>query len=88
MGKSFLSTQTLMKFVRIGALASPAIAVAVRGDIGMQAKINQIIRTYTGFDMKTSKFRWGELAKGWLPYLGSVLITYGIPKIAGMLRRL
>lgn len=88
MGRSFLSTQTLMRFVRLGALAAPAIGVAMNASLSQRQKIEHAIRKYTGFNMHDGKFDFRNLAEGWLPYLGSVLVTYGIPKIAGILRRI
>ena len=88
MGKSFLNTQTLMKFVRLGALAAPAIGIAMQAGLSTQRKIKQGIRAYTGFDLTSGKFDFGRAVQGWLPYLGAVLFTYGIPKIASIIRRL
>ena len=85
--KSGFNTQSIFKIVRIAALALPAVAVATQpwstGD-----KINIGVRQYFGFDMKTGKFSLGELAKGWGPFVAAGAVTYGIPKLMGMIRGL
>ena len=80
-------TATAMKFIRIGALMTPAIAAATEpGDIGHKFRLG--MRLYTGYSIKEKKFRFSDLAAGWTPYLMSVLVTRGIQKISGILRRL
>jgi len=84
-GKSF--TRTAYKLVRVGALAAPAVATAMAQASG-HAKVRQGLRWYTGYDIDTGKFDFGDLAKGWMPFIGASLVTYGIPKITGLLRKL
>ena len=86
--RGFLNTQTLMKFVRLGALAAPAVRYATDAGISTKGKIFNVIRAYTGFDPHNNQFDFRNLAEGWLPYLASVLITHGIPKVAGIIRRM
>ncbi|GAG60121.1 unnamed protein product, partial [marine sediment metagenome] len=47
-----------------------------------------IMKAYTGFNMQTGVFNGADLMKGWLPFLAATAMTYGIPKIAGMIRGL
>jgi hypothetical protein len=90
-GKSLQTT--VFKWLRIGALAAPAIVVATQ-PMKIDQKANEIFRLYSGVNIKHSmesnSLQWdgGRLAMGWLPYLTTVLATYGIPKIAGIIRRL
>jgi len=90
-GKSL--QQQVFKWLRIGALAAPGVVVAV-GPGTPKGKVNAAMELYTGVNiiesMEVGKccFHWEKLAAGWLPYLATVLTTYGIPKIAGIIRRL
>jgi len=84
-GKSI--TRSLMKWVRVGALAAPAAAIAMSGD-STQGKIEQVIEAYTGYNIPSRQMNFGSLLRGWGPFLGATLVTYGIPKLAGILRKL
>lgn len=53
----------------------------------METKINELKKDYFGVDANGT-FNAGYLAKGWLPFLAATGITYGIPKLAGILRGL
>ena len=81
------NTQSLMKYVRLAALAGPGIAVAMQNDTA-QNKIRNGLLNYTGFDMYSGSFDAAALMRGWGPYAASVAVTYGIPKLAGILRGL
>lgn len=81
------NTQKIMKYVRLVALGAPVIAQAVRADT-MENKVMHVLEAYTGVNVKTGGFRADKLLAGWTPYLASVLATYGIPKIAGIIRGL
>jgi len=84
-GKSI--TQQAFKWIRVGALVAPAVAVAV-GPGSQHGKARTIIHKYTGFNIDDQSFNIERLLQGWGPYLGAVVATYGIPKLAGILRRL
>jgi len=88
MGRGFLSTQSLMKYVRIGALGAPAISTLMDANLSTQRKFKEVIRKYTGWESDNARWNYQNLLEGWLPYLGAVLVTYGIPKVASMIRRL
>ena len=83
MGKN--TTARLFKLVRLGALAAPAISYAMGGGSG-EDKVKSIMHAYTGY--RDGKFDFHKLAIGWGPYLGAIVVTYGIPKLAGLIRRL
>lgn len=84
-GKS--PTRTLFKLVRLGALAAPAIhTLAVGGST--EQKIENLVWQYTGYSLQRGTWEGHALLHGWGPYLGAVLTTYGIPKIAGIIRKL
>ena len=84
-GKSLATT--VMKWVRVGALAGPGIYVATQ-PWTLEQKARVALKWYSGFNIENGTFNLGDLAKGWGPYLGAVLATYGIPKLAGIIRRL
>lgn len=84
-GKSI--AQQAMKWIRIGALVAPAVNDIVTQD-SMENKLRMLSQHYTGYDPVTGTFNFADLAAGWGPYLGAVLTTYGIPKIASIIRRL
>lgn len=78
---------TTMKFVRIGALLGPG-AFAMMQNVSNTRKITLALRYYTGFDIESGIYRFEDLATGWLPYLSSVMVTRGIQKVSGILRRI
>ncbi len=81
------STQKLFKIVRLAGLLLPAAGVAM-GPGTTDNKAAVIGRMYTGYDYKQKKFNWQWLAQGWTGYLAAVGVTYGIPKLAGLIRGL
>jgi len=91
-GKRSLQT-TVFKWLRIGALVAPAAVVATQ-PMKADQKLNEIFRLYTGVNIKHSmesnniQFDWKRLAMGWAPFVAAIVTTYGIPKIAGMIRRI
>ena len=81
------NTQKIFKLIRIGALLVPAASIASQPVSGTE-KIEQGVRAYFGWSIRHGNFSWGRLAAGWMPYLASIGVTYGIPKIAGLIRGL
>lgn len=84
-GKSL--TQQAFKWIRIGALIAPEAAEIMQYGL-TRGSIRTIISNKTGFNIDTKTFDASQLIKGWGPYLASMLITYGIPKLSGIIRRL
>ena len=85
--RGFLSAQTIMKFARIGALVAPAAAVALSAQTPSN-KVAEGIRWYTGFNIHNGTWSWQNLLRGWTPYVATSLITHGISKLSGIIRRL
>jgi len=85
-GKSI--TRTAFKWIRIGALAAPAVRRVIQGAGDPMGTANNIISDYTGYNMTEGVWRWEYLVNGWAPYVASVLTTVGIPKLVSILRRL
>lgn len=84
-GKSI--TRTAFKLIRIGALGAPALGRAMQKS-STQDKINDGVEDYTGYSLRHKDFKLERLARGWSPYLGACLATYGIPKLIGIIRKL
>jgi len=85
-GKSL--TTTAFKLVRLGALAAPAVNELVFGADTPAGRVKHVIKAYTGYDMYSGTFAFENLARGWLPYIGACLVTYGVPKLTSIIRRL
>ena len=87
-GKSM--TRTAFKLIRLGALAAPAIDAFTRPAAlhGPGGKIDHFMWYYTGWSQTRNRFEMEGLARGWLPYIGACLATYGIPKLVSIIRRL
>ncbi len=83
--KNGFNTQKIFKYVRIGALALPAVAIALQ-PTSTAKKIEDATRAYFGYNTFTKKMELGGLIQGWGPFVGAMLTTYGIPKLAGILR--
>lgn len=84
---SGFNSQKLMKIVRMAALGAPAIAAVSQYGFTKDAAITAI-KGYTGINPNNGQFDAPALIAGWTPYLASILITNGIPKISGILRGL
>jgi len=84
-GKSI--SQQAMKWIRVAALVAPGAHAAMSEGTNEQ-KITRAIRYYTGYELTTGEWKPGELSKGWGPYLAAIVMTYGIPKLAGIIRRM
>lgn len=84
-GKSL--TQQAFKWIRIGALVGGGAMEAMKYS-EPQDKIIAGVLSYAGVNYSFPRFEWDLLARTWAPYLAATLATHGIPKIAGILRRL
>jgi len=82
--KSGISTQKIFKFIRIGALILPA-ATTIMGPGTIAQKAVVLKRDYFGVGAD-GIFNLPNLSRGWMPFLAASAITYGIPKIMGMIR--
>lgn len=85
--RGFLNTQSIFKWLRIGALLAPAAARAL-GPGSADVKVKRILLDYTGYNMDTRRWRWDVMISAWTPFLVTSLMTYGIPKLTGIIRRL
>jgi len=84
--KNGFNTQKIFKYVRMGALALPA-ATTLMSDMSVPNKINTLKADYFGID-SLGNFSLQRLAKGWLPFAVATGVTYGVPKLASIIRRL
>ena len=85
--KNGFNTQKIFKYVRLGALALPAATQIMRADT-VENKLYHIGRQYFAFNSQTGKFDASQLMNGYGPFLAATAITWGIPKLAGMIRGL
>lgn len=85
--KGGFNTTKMFKYVRMAALAAPAVDFAMRAE-PIDTKVGRILRAYTGYDKWSGTFKPEALLQGYLPFLGATVATYGIPKLAGILRGL
>lgn len=88
MGKNSFSTQKIFALVRKGALAAPAIGVALDPSLTPQEKARVGFQKYTGVDMRTGKFHFNSLREGYEPYFWTSLATHGIPKVISFVKGL
>jgi len=86
MGKNI--TGQVYKWIRIGALAAPAVSRLLDPATQPKEKLERIMQDYTGYNPYDRTFSFEHLAQGWMPYIGAVLTTYGIPKLISIIRRL
>lgn len=77
----------LFKLVRLGALGLPA-AVTVMSTQSNEQKMKQLSLDYFGVNPDDGSFKLSRLSKGWMPFVAANLVTYGIPKLNGLLRGL
>lgn len=84
-GKSM--TRTAFKLIRLGALVAPGISVYASSTEAPMRRIARALLMYSGHD-PDGRFDGAILAHAWGPFLITTLATYGIPKIAGIIRRL
>ena len=86
-GKSI--TRTAFKMIRLGALAAGGVGVGMRYHKTEDKVIGGLLG-YAGCDWKgrVPKFSWDILARAWTPYVVACAITYGLPKLTSILRRL
>lgn len=84
-GKNGFNTQKIFKYMRIGALTLPA-AQTILSNQQPATKINQLKKDYFGVDAN-GQFNLAYLAKGWMPFIASSLVTIGIPKLMSLIRR-
>jgi len=84
-GKSL--QRTIFKWMRIGAIVAPGAAIAMK-KVSPEAKIEQAVEAYFGYNIPQQKMVWSSLLRGWGPFLAATLVTYGLPKLAGILRRI
>lgn len=78
---------TIFKWIRVAALVAPGVKAAIEGNT-MEEKVAYVMAKYTGYESWNHKFNWAQLVEGYGPFLAAVLATYGIPKIAGIIRRI
>jgi hypothetical protein len=87
--RSFLGSSTIFKFIRLGALIAPAIYryQSAAASKGPGYGIRRVFESFAGIDWN-GKFSPGILASMWLPFIMTNLVTHGIGKLNGIIRRI
>jgi hypothetical protein len=78
---------TIFKWLRVGALVGPGVVAATKGRT-WEERASYVLAKYTGYQAWDEKFNAAQLVEGYAPFLVTTLVTYGIPKLAGIIRRL
>jgi hypothetical protein len=78
---------TIFKWLRVGALVGPGVVAATKGGT-WEEKASYVLAKYTSYESWNNRFNAAQLVEGYAPFLAATLATYGIPKIAGIIRRL
>lgn len=86
--RSGFSTKTLFKWLRLGALAAPGAYWAMQPGLDATSKISYALRSYTGYNLLSNTFTASRLKEGWLPFILTSLLSVGIGKLNGIIRRL
>jgi len=86
-GKRWFGVSGLFKFIKIGAFLAPAGHAYLSRD-NNRDRLSYGLEKYTGYNMNGGYFRWESLMEGWLPYVATTLITTGVQKLNGIIRRL
>lgn len=81
------SYRTFIPILKTVAFGAPAYYTWTRTGGGPEQKVNAVIEIYTGFNMSTGSFDFSKLSTGWMPLLTTSLVTAGISKLMGMIRR-
>jgi hypothetical protein len=84
--RSFLGSSTIFKFIRLGALIAPAIYRYNLAGGGAHG-VRRAFESFAGID-HNGKFNTGILAASWLPFIMTNLVTHGIGKLNGIIRRI
>jgi len=79
---------TFMKLIRVGSLVAPAVSRALRTDVSPKLRLTWAMMDYTGFNMDDGSFKADRLVRGWMPFISTSLITYAIPKVNSLIKRL
>lgn len=87
MGKGSFNTQKIFKYIRLASLGAPAIAGVAQYGFTKEAAV-EAIKGYTGVNLNTGGFDMQAVIRGYTPFLATTVLTYGIPKLAGILRGL
>jgi len=84
--RSGIGTRGAFKFLRLGALAAPGIVRAI-GPGTTEDKVKMGLRAYTSYNAYTGKCEPAALIEGYGPYVLTSIVTWGIGKLVGMIRR-
>ncbi len=85
-GRGGFSVNTAFKYIRLGALVAPALREASLYD-RWEDKLVGGLGCYGGWNQGAHEFQWSMAMRAWTPYLAATLMTKGISKISGLIKR-
>ena len=85
LGKSVFNTQKIFSLITKGALAAPAVAIALAGGTA-EEKVMRGLYAYTGYDYRSGQVNLAHAFETYKPYLFTKVIQAVIPKIGSFIR--
>jgi len=83
-----LSLSTGYKFVRLGAFVLPGLYEATYAPgWSLADRLIGGLGVYAGWNQATKKFEFDQVKKAWVPFITACVLTYGIQKLNGLIRR-
>lgn len=87
MTKNSFNMSKIYGLVRKLSLAAPAIGIIIDPSLTPWQKMDKGTRIYSGYSFSQKKWKWEWLMEGWMPYIGtSVMTRLIIPGINKMIR--
>lgn len=84
--RSFFSTSTIFKWLRIASLVGTGVGRYAEVSGTPATKIKNALLAYGGV-AEDGKFHGYMVSRMWLPFVATTLLTYGVQKLGGILRR-
>ena len=87
--RSFFNIRSVFGIIKVGSFIAPA---AIRyneleGQNTLQ-RIGNTLLTYGGMENDGQTFKWENISRMWGPYVVTTLISTGVQKLNGILRKL
>ena len=85
--RSMFNLSSIFKYLRLAAFIAPALSYYSARSGDTKNRVSRTITAYAGINT-ADKFDLSVLAQMWLPLLMTSLVTVGIPKLNGIIRKL
>ena len=89
--RSTFSMRNIEKMLGFAVFVAPAVGGAKRAldnGWGIDGALDQVVQAYSGYSFIHNRFDASWLAKGWMPYLAFSVVSKGIHKLNGIIRKL